>query len=53
MIKNILIKIKYDWKTKYFIEGFGYGITSMARGIFYGVTDIVRKPIEGIKQKKI
>ena len=24
----------------------------MASGIFYGVTDIVRKPIEGIKQEK-
>ena len=35
-----------------FMEGFGYGITSMASGIFYGVTDIVRKPIEGIKQEK-
>ena len=40
-------------KPNNFMEGFGYGITSMARGIFYGVTDIVRKPIEGIKQKKI
>ena len=35
-----------------FMEGFGYGITSMASRIFYGVTDIVRKPIEGIKQEK-
>ena len=35
-----------------FMEGFGYGITLMASRIFYGVTDIVRKPIERIKQEK-
>ena len=35
-----------------FMEGFGYGITLMASRIFYGVIDIVRKPIEGIKQEK-
>ena len=35
-----------------FMEDFGYGITLMASRIFYGVTDIVRKPIERIKQEK-
>ena len=35
-----------------FMEDFGYGITLMASIIFYGVTDIVRKPIERIKQEK-
>jgi vacuolar protein sorting-associated protein 13A/C len=43
---------KMTEKPNDFMEGFGYGITSMASGIFYGVTDIVRKPIEGIKQEK-
>ena len=43
---------KITEKPNNFMEGLGYGLTSMAGGIFYGVTDIVRKPIEGIKEKK-
>ena len=43
---------KMTEKPNDFMEGFGYGITAMAGGIFYGITDIVRKPIEGIKQEK-
>ena len=45
-------KKKMTEKPSTLIEGLGYGITSMAGGIFYGVTDLVRKPIEGAKKNK-
>ena len=35
------------------IEGIGYGISSMMSGIFNGVTDVVRKPLEGAKKGKL
>lgn len=40
-------------KPSNFVEGLGYGLTSMAGGILYGVIDIVRKPIEGAKKNKL
>jgi hypothetical protein len=45
-------KKKITEKPKNFVEGIGYGISSMAGGIFYGVTDIVVKPIQGAKKEK-
>ena len=36
-----------------FIEGIGFGLSSMANGLFSGVTDIVAKPIEGAKEDNI
>ena len=40
-------------KPKNVIEGIGFGISSMMSGIFYGVTDVVRKPLEGAKKEKL
>ena len=40
-------------KPKNLIEGIGYGISSMMSGIFYGVTDVVRKPLEGAKKDNL
>ena len=40
-------------KPSNFVEGLGYGLTSMAGGLLYGVIDIVRKPIEGAKKNKL
>ena len=40
-------------KPKNVIEGIGYGISSMMSGLFYGVTDVVRKPLEGAKKDNI
>ena len=44
---------KITQRPKNVIEGIGYGLSSMAGGIFYGVTDIVKKPIEGAKADKL
>jgi len=49
---NDLQKKKITEKPKNFIEGIGYGISSMAGGIYHGVTDIVMKPYEGAKKEK-
>ena len=35
------------------VDGFGYGIKSMAGGLFNGVADLIRKPIEGAKKNKL
>ena len=40
-------------KPKNVIEGIGYGISSMMSGLYYGVTDVVRKPLEGAKKEKL
>ena len=40
-------------KPKNVIEGIGYGISSMMSGLFYGVTDVVRKPLEGAKKDNL
>ena len=40
-------------KPKNVIEGIGFGISSMMSGLFYGVTDVVRKPIEGAKKENL
>ena len=40
-------------KPKNIIEGIGYGISSMMSGLFYGVTDVVRKPLEGAKKDNL
>ena len=40
-------------KPKNIVEGIGYGISSMMSGIFYGVTDVVRKPLEGAKKDNL
>ena len=44
---------KITQKPKNVLEGIGYGLSSMAGGIFYGVTDIVKKPFEGAKEEKV
>ena len=44
---------KITQKPKNVLEGIGYGLSSMAGGIFYGVTDIVKKPFEGAKKEKV
>ena len=40
-------------KPKNIIEGIGYGISSMMSGIYSGVTDVVRKPLEGAKKENL
>ena len=40
-------------KPKNVIEGIGYGISSMMSGLYYGVTDVVRKPLEGAKKENL
>ena len=40
-------------KPKNLVEGIGYGLSSMMSGIFYGVTDVVRKPLEGAKKDNL
>ena len=40
-------------KPQNLVEGIGFGISSMMSGIFYGVTDVVRKPIEGAKKDNL
>ena len=37
-------------KPKDVIQGIGFGISSMMSGLYYGVTDVVRKPLEGAKK---
>ena len=44
---------KITQRPKNVIEGVGYGLTSMAGGVFYGVVDVVRKPIQGAKKEKL
>ena len=40
-------------KPKNLIEGIGYGLSSMMSGLYYGVTDVVRKPLEGAKKENL
>ena len=40
-------------KPKNLVEGIGFGLSSMMSGIFYGVTDVVRKPLEGAKKDNL
>ena len=40
-------------KPKNLVEGIGFGLSSMMNGIFYGVTDVVRKPLEGAKKDNL
>jgi len=48
---NDLEKKKIVEKPNDFVEGIGFGLTSMAGGIFHGVTDIITKPLEGAKKE--
>jgi len=49
---NELEKKKITEKPTNFIEGFGYGISSMASGVFGGVKDVFVKPVEGAKKEQ-
>jgi vacuolar protein sorting-associated protein 13A/C len=40
-------------KPKDIIQGIGFGISSMMSGLYYGVTDVVRKPLEGAKKENL
>ena len=42
---------KISQKPKNFIDGFGYGITSLSYGVYSGVKDVVEKPIEETQKK--
>ena len=46
-------KKKVTEKPKNVIEGFGYGLSSMANGFFKGVTDVFVKPIEGAQKDSV
>ncbi len=50
-IKNQQLK-KIVHKPKNFVEGLGYGLSSMAGGIYNGFKDVIMKPIEGAKEEK-
>ena len=43
---------KITHKPKNFVEGLGYGISSVAGGIYHGFKDVIMKPIEGAKKGK-
>lgn len=43
---------KMTRKPKNFVEGIGYGLSSMAGGFYHGVKDVFMKPIEGAKKEK-
>jgi vacuolar protein sorting-associated protein 13A/C len=43
---------KITEKPKNFVEGIGYGVFSIASGVYHGITDIVAKPIEGVKKNE-
>jgi hypothetical protein len=50
---NELEKKKITEKPKNFVEGLGYGITSMASGLISGVSDVITKPIEGAQKESV
>lgn len=50
---NEIEKKKITEKPKNFVEGLGYGITSMASGLISGVSDVITKPIEGAKKESV
>jgi len=50
---NDIEKKKITEKPTNFIEGFGYGISSMANGVCSGVKDVFVKPVEGAKKENI
>jgi vacuolar protein sorting-associated protein 13A/C len=50
---NDIEKKKITEKPTNFIEGFGYGISSMASGVCSGVKDVFVKPVEGAKKENI
>ncbi len=41
---------KLEHKPSNFVEGLGYGVSSMAEGIFSGVKGVVTKPLEGASE---
>lgn len=43
-------KSKYQHKPNNFVEGLGYGVSSVAEGIFSGVKGVFTKPIEGASE---
>lgn len=45
-------KKKITEKPNNFIEGIGYGVFSVASGVYHGITDLAVKPYEGIKEEK-
>ena len=45
-------KKKITEKPKNFVEGIGYGVFSVASGVYHGITDIVAKPYEGVRDNE-
>jgi len=43
---------KITEKPKNFVEGLGYGVFSIASGVYHGVTDVVVKPYEGVRDNQ-
>ena len=50
---NDMEKKKITERPTNFIEGFGYGISSMASGVCAGVKDVFVKPVEGAQKDNI
>ena len=46
-------KTKMLEKPTNFVEGLGFGLVSIAGGVYHGITDFVKKPIEGAKKNNI
>ena len=44
---------KITEKPKDVMEGIGYGLSAFVGGVFYGISDIIIKPIEGAKKEGI
>jgi vacuolar protein sorting-associated protein 13A/C len=44
---------KITEKPKDVMEGIGYGLSALVGGVFYGLSDIVIKPIEGTKKEGV
>ena len=48
---NEIERKKITQKPKNIIQGIGYGFSNFSIGVFHGVTDVIRKPIEGAKKE--
>jgi len=48
---NEIERKKIIQKPKNIFQGIGYGVSSLSMGVFNGVTDVIKKPIEGAKKE--
>ena len=48
---NEIERKKIIQKPKNIFQGIGYGVSSLSLGVFNGVTDVIKKPIEGAKKE--